>query len=170
MEPREFPGNPQPCMTADHIAPDERFMRLAIRAAERALEHGDVPVGAVVVRGSEVVGTGRNERERRGDPTAHAETLALQEASRTLGSWRLLDTALYVTLEPCAMCAGAIVLARVPRVVFGTHDPKAGAAGSVLDVLAQPRLNHRPQVQGGVLRVDCAKLLTDFFSLRRPGG
>ncbi len=157
-------------MTPDPIDPDERFMRLAIRAAERALEHGDVPVGAVVVRGSEVVGTGRNERERRNDPTAHAETLALQEASRVLGSWRLLDTTLYATLEPCAMCAGAIVLARVPRVVFGTHDPKAGAAGSVLDVLAEPRLNHRPRVQGGVLAVECAKLLADFFALRRARG
>ncbi len=146
---------------------DETFMRLAIAAAQRALEHDDVPVGAVVVRGSEVVGTGRNERERLGDPTAHAETLALREASRALGSWRLLDTTLYVTLEPCAMCAGAIVLARVPRVVFGTHDPKAGAAGSVLDVLAEPRLNHRPLVEGGVLAAECAGLLTDFFAQRR---
>ena len=146
---------------------DETFMRLAIAAAQRALEHDDVPVGAVVVRGSEVVGTGRNERERLGDPTAHAETLALREASRALGSWRLLDTTLYVTLEPCALCAGAIVLARVPRVVFGTHDPKAGAAGSVLDVLAEPRLNHRPLVQGGVLAAECAALLTGFFAGRR---
>ena len=148
---------------------DETYMRLAIEAAQGALEHDDVPVGAVVVRGSEVVGTGRNERERLGDPTAHAETLALREASRTVGSWRLLDTTLYVTLEPCAMCAGAIVLARVPRVVFGTHDPKAGAAGSVLDVLAEPRLNHRPAVEGGVLAAECAALLTDFFAQRRAG-
>ena len=147
---------------------DERFMRLAIEAAERALEHDDVPVGAVVVRDDgEVVGTGWNERERRKDPTAHAETLALQEASRSAGAWRLLQTTLYVTLEPCAMCAGAIVLARVPRVVFGTLDPKAGAAGSVLDVLAEPRLNHRPVVEGGVLAAECAALLTGFFALRR---
>ncbi len=148
-------------------SPDETFMRLAVEAARRALEHDDVPVGAVVVRGQDVVSTGRNERERLGDPTAHAETLALREASRALGSWRLLDTTLYVTLEPCAMCAGAIVLARVPRVVFGTHDPKAGAAGSVLDVLAEPRLNHRPLVEGGVLAAECAALLTDFFAQRR---
>lgn len=146
---------------------DERFMTFALRAAADALEHDDVPVGAVVVRGEEVVATGRNERERRGDPTAHAEILALQAASRELGSWRLLDTALYVTLEPCAMCAGAIVLARVPRVVWGTADPKAGAAGSVLDVLGEPRLNHRPVVQGGVRAAECAQLLRDFFAARR---
>ncbi len=106
-------------------------MRLAIREAERALEHDDVPIGAVVVRDGEVIGAGRNERELRSDPTAHAEVLALREAARALGSWRVLDSVLYVTLEPCAMCAGAIVLARVPRVVYGTIDPKAGAAGSV---------------------------------------
>jgi tRNA(adenine34) deaminase len=146
---------------------DERYMRLAIEQAERALEHDDVPVGAVVVHAGEVVGAGRNERERRGDPTAHAETLALQQAAQKRGSWRLLDTVLYVTLEPCAMCAGAIVLARVPRVVFGAADPKAGAAGSVLDVLAEPRLNHRPAVEGGVLGAECAALLTGFFAARR---
>ena len=101
-------------------------MRLAIREAERALEHDDVPIGAVVVRDGEVIGAGRNERELRSDPTAHAEILALREAARTLGSWRVLDSVLYVTLEPCAMCAGAIVLARVPRLVYGTTDPKAG--------------------------------------------
>ena len=112
------------------FAKDEYFMRLAIREAERALEHGDVPIGAVVVRDGEVIGAGRNERELREDPTAHAEVLALREAARALGSWRVLDSVLYVTLEPCAMCAGAIVLARVPRVVYGTIDPKAGAAGS----------------------------------------
>ena len=142
-------------------------MRLAIREAETALEHDDVPIGAVVVHGGEVVGAAHNERELRQDPTAHAEILALREASRALGSWRLLDCVLYVTLEPCAMCAGAIVLARVPRVVYGTTDPKAGATGSVLDVLAQPRLNHRPQVAGGLLAADCAALLTDLFVSRR---
>ena len=142
-------------------------MRLAIRAAEEALTHDDVPIGAVVVHNGEVVGAGHNERELRQDPTAHAEILALREASRVLGSWRVLDAVLYVTLEPCAMCAGAIVLARVPRVVYGTTDPKAGAAGSVLDVLGQPRLNHRPQVAGGLLASECAALLTDFFGSRR---
>jgi tRNA(adenine34) deaminase len=146
---------------------DESFMRRAIEEGRLALEHGDVPVGAVVVHQGEVVAAAHNERERRQDPTAHAETLALQQAARRRGSWRLLDTVLYVTLEPCAMCAGAIVLARVPRVVYGTADPKAGAAGSVLDVLAEPRLNHRPAVRGGVLAAECAALLTDFFAARR---
>jgi tRNA(adenine34) deaminase len=146
---------------------DEYFMRLALREAERALEHDDVPVGAVMVHGGEVVGAGHNERELRQDPSAHAEMLALREAARALGSWRLLDTVLYVTLEPCAMCAGAIVLGRVPRVVYGTADPKAGAAGSVLDVLAEPRLNHRPEVAGGLLADDCATLLRAFFASKR---
>jgi tRNA(adenine34) deaminase len=148
-------------------AMDDRWMQAAIAEARLALDHGDVPVGAVVVRDGGVVGAGHNEREHRQDPTAHAETLALQAAARRVGSWRLLDTVLYVTLEPCAMCAGAIVLARVPRVVYGTADPKAGAAGSVLDVLAEPRLNHRPAVAGGVLAHECAALLTEFFAARR---
>jgi tRNA(adenine34) deaminase len=152
----------------DHFfARDEYFMRLALREAERALEHDDVPIGAVVVREGEVIGAGHNERELRQDPTAHAEVIAMREASRALGSWRLLDAVLYVTLEPCAMCAGAIVLARVPRVVYGTPDPKAGAAGSVLDVLAEPRLNHRPEVAGGLLAAEAAALLQSFFSARR---
>ena len=142
-------------------------MRLALREAERAIEHDDVPVGAVVVHDGEVAGVGHNERELRQDPSAHAEMLALREAARTLGSWRLLDTVLYVTLEPCAMCAGAIVLGRVPRVVYGTADPKAGAAGSVLDVLGEPRLNHRPEVAGGLLAPECSALLVNFFSSRR---
>jgi tRNA(adenine34) deaminase len=146
---------------------DEWFMRLALREAERALAHDDVPVGAVVVHDGEVVGAGHNERELRGDPTAHAELIALREAARALSSWRVLDSVLSVTLEPCAMCAGAIVLARVPRVVYGTVDPKAGAAGSVLDVLAEPRLNHRPQVDGGLLADECAALLRAFFAPRR---
>jgi tRNA(adenine34) deaminase len=148
-------------------APDTRFMALAIAQARLALDHGDVPIGAVVVRGGEVLGAGHNERELLQDPTAHAEVLALRAASAAVGSWRVLDATLYVTLEPCAMCAGAIVLARVPRVVFGTIDPKAGAAGSVLDVLAEPRLNHRPAVTGGVLGAECAALLRDFFAARR---
>src|SRR6202020_55135 len=118
--------------------------------AERALDHDDVPVGAVIVHEGEVIGTAHNERELRGDPTAHAEMIALREAARSLATWRILDSVLYVTLEPCAMCAGAIVLARVPRLIYGAADPKAGAAGSVLDVLAEPRLNHRPTVSGGL--------------------
>jgi len=146
---------------------DELFMRLAIREAGRALEHDDVPVGAVVVSGGEVIGAGHNERELRQDPTAHAELLALREAARHLGSWRILESVLYVTLEPCAMCAGAIVLGRVARVVYGTADPKAGGAGSVIDVLGEPRFNHRPEVAGGLLQEECAALLVDFFSSRR---
>ena len=142
-------------------------MRLALREAEQSLEHSDVPIGAVVVQGTEVVAAAHNERELRQDPTAHAEVLALRDAARALGSWRLLDAVLYVTLEPCAMCAGAIVLARVPRVVYGTDDPKAGAAGSVLDVLAEPRLNHRPEVARGLLAGECAELLREFFASRR---
>ena len=143
------------------------WMDRAITQAKLARAVGDVPVGAVVLHGDRVVGRGHNERERRQDPTAHAELLALQQAAAALGSWRLLDTALYVTLEPCAMCAGAIVLGRVPLVVYGTPDPKAGAAGSVLDVLAEPRLNHRPEVAGGVLAQECAALLVEFFRSRR---
>jgi tRNA(adenine34) deaminase len=154
-------------VAASFFPRDEYFMRLALREAEAALEHDDVPIGAVVVREGEVIGAGRNERELRQDPTAHAEILALRDASRALNSWRVLDSVLYVTLEPCAMCAGAIVLARVPRVVYGTIDPKAGAAGSVIDVLAQPRLNHRPAVASGLLADECAALLTDFFGSRR---
>jgi tRNA(adenine34) deaminase len=148
-------------------SPDEYFMRLALREAGRALEHDDVPVGAVVVFDGEVVGVGRNERELLEDPTAHAEMLAIREAARALGSWRLLGTTLYVTLEPCAMCAGAIVLGRIPNVVYGADDPKAGAAGSVLDILAEPRLNHRPSVVGGVLAEEAAELLRTFFRSRR---
>src|SRR5690349_6702769 len=149
------------------FARDEYFMRMALREAERALGHEDVPAGAVVVREGEVIGAGHNERELREDPSAHAELLAIREAARHVGGWRLLDTVLYVTLEPCAMCAGAIVLARVPRVVYGAADPKAGAAGSVLDVLAEPQLNHRPDVAGGLLAQEGADLLRKFFGLRR---
>jgi tRNA(adenine34) deaminase len=142
-------------------------MRLALREASQAAEHDDIPVGAVVVHDGEVIGTGHNEREVRADPTAHAEMIALRAAAQAVGSWRVLDSVLYVTLEPCAMCAGAIVLARVPRVVFGTTDPKAGAAGSVLDVLAEPRLNHRPQVESGLLAQECGDVLRAFFASRR---
>jgi tRNA(adenine34) deaminase len=146
---------------------DDYFMRLALREAERALEHEDVPIGAVLVNNGEIVASAHNERELRQDPTAHAEILALREAARLAGSWRVLDTVVYVTLEPCAMCAGAIVLARVPRVVYGASDPKAGACGSVLDVLAEPRLNHRPEVAGGLLAPECGELLSAFFASRR---
>ncbi len=146
---------------------DDYFMQLALREAVRALEHDDVPIGAVLVSGGEVLAAAHNERELRQDPTAHAEVLALREAAHTAGTWRLIDTVLYVTLEPCAMCAGAIVLARVARVAFGATDPKAGACGSVLDVLGEPRLNHRPEVAGGLLAPACGGLLSDFFASRR---
>jgi tRNA(adenine34) deaminase len=142
-------------------------MRQAIELAKHAGEHGDVPIGAVVVRGEEVIGAAGNERELRGDPTAHAELLALREAAERLGGWRIEDASIYVTLEPCAMCAGAIVLARLARVVYGARDPKAGAAGSVLDVLSEPALNHNPRVTGGVMAEECAALLSSFFSTRR---
>jgi len=143
------------------------FMQLALHEAAQAPMHDDVPIGAVVVRGEEVLSAAHNERELRQDPTAHAELIALQRASAAVGSWRLLDTVLYITLEPCAMCAGAIVLARVPRVVFGAYDPKAGACGSVLDVLGEPRLNHRPDARGGVLAEESSQLLSGFFAARR---
>lgn len=143
------------------------MMRAALYQARAATEHDDVPIGAVVSIGGEVISTGRNERELLQDPTAHAEILALRRAAEAVGSWRVLDATLYVTLEPCAMCAGAIVLARVPRVVFGTTDPKAGACGSVLDVTGEPRFNHRPLVQGGLLADECGDLLREFFAARR---
>jgi len=146
---------------------DEFFMRLALREAERAAEHDDVPIGAVVVRDGEVIGAAGNQRELLGDPTAHAEILALREAASRLGGWRIADSVLYVTLEPCAMCAGAIVLARVPRVVFAATDPKAGASGSVFDITGEPRLNHRPRVDGGLLADESAAMLREFFAARR---
>src|SRR5271166_1134508 len=146
---------------------DDYFMRLALREAEHAPEHEDVPIGAVVVREGEVIAAAHNERELRQDPTAHAEIIALRGAARAAGSWRVLDSVMYVTLEPCAMCAGAIVLARVPRLVYGARDPKAGACGSVLDVLSEPRLNHRPEVSGGLLAQECGELLSGFFASRR---
>src|SRR5687767_4482884 len=154
-------------MTPIFFPRDEHFMRLALREAERALDHDDVPVGCVVAREGEVIAAAPNERELRGDPTAHCEILALREASAATGGWRLSDAVAYVTLEPCPMCAGAFVLARVSRVVYGATDPKAGAAGSVLDVLGEPRLNHRPEVAGGLLAEESSDLLRSFFESRR---
>jgi tRNA(adenine34) deaminase len=146
----------------------ERWMNAALEQARAAIAHDDVPIGAVVVSDDgRVIGRGRNERELREDPTAHAEVLALREAAAALGTWRVHDATLYVTLEPCTMCAGAIVLSRIPRVVYAATDPKAGAAGSVLDVLADRRLNHRPEVVGGVLADEAAELLRSFFRARR---
>ena len=149
-------------------ADDERRMTVAIAEARLALATGDVPVGAVVVGPDGVVtGRGHNAREATGDPTAHAELLALRQASATLGRWRLDDCTLVVTLEPCAMCAGAIVLARIPRLVVGAWDPKAGATGSVHDLVRDRRLNHRVEVVGGVLEQECGNLLRDFFAEQR---
>ncbi|HEX5711864.1 MAG TPA: tRNA adenosine(34) deaminase TadA [Solirubrobacterales bacterium] len=148
-------------------AAHEWAMGLALEQARLAEAGGDVPIGAAILRGGELLAAAGNERERRHDPTAHAEILAIRAAAAALGGWRLPSTTLYVTLEPCAMCAGAIVLARIPTVVVGTPDPKAGAAGSVLDVLAEPALNHRPEVIEGVRQEECAALLREFFAARR---
>ena len=150
-----------------YLPRDEAFMRLALREAEKALEHDDVPIGAVVVKDEQVIGAGHNERELLQDPTAHAEVLALRAASAAVGSWRVLDATLYVTLEPCAMCAGAIVLSRIPRVIYAATDPKAGAAGSVMDVLDHAALNHRPEVAGGLLADEAGAMIVDFFRSRR---
>lgn len=150
----------------------DEAVRLALVEAALAPVHGDVPVGAVVLDpAGQVIGRGHNDRERRRDPTAHAEVLALRGAAVVLGSWRLEGCTLAVTLEPCTMCAGAAVLARIARVVYGAVDPKAGAAGSLWDVLRDRRLNHRPEVVGGVLAKECGELLIEFFAAhRRPGG
>jgi len=142
-------------------------MGVALAEARQAEGHGDVPIGAAIYRDGELLARAGNERELRKDPTAHAEMLAIRAAAERLGGWRLLGTILYVTLEPCAMCAGAIVLARIPTVVFGTTDPKAGAAGTVLNVLAEPALNHRPEVVRGVRQAECAAVLQAFFASRR---
>ena len=147
---------------------DAEHMRTALVEARAAVSTGDVPVGCVVVGPTgEVVGRGHNAREATADPTAHAEVLALRDAARTLGRWRLDDCTLVVTLEPCVMCAGAIVLARIPRLVLGAWDPKAGAAGSVHDLVRDRRLNHRVEVVGGMLEAECSELLRDFFGERR---
>ena len=146
---------------------DRRFMALAIEEARACLEWDDVPIGAVVVRGGDVLSRAGNQRERLGDPTAHAEILSLREAARAIGGWRLEGCTLYVTLEPCAMCAGAVVLARVPRVVFGAIDPKAGFAGSLGDLLRDRRLNHRAEVAGGVMADESGAILRQFFRRRR---
>jgi tRNA(adenine34) deaminase len=156
-------GKPRPLF----FPRDEEFMRAALAEAARAVDHDDVPVGCVIAKDGELIAAAPNERELRQDPTAHCEILALRAAAERVGHWRLTGASIYVTLEPCAMCAGAIVLARVNRVVFGATDPKAGAAGSVLDVLAEPRLNHRPDVVGGVLADESSALLRSFFAARR---
>jgi tRNA(adenine34) deaminase len=149
---------------------DQEAMEEALALAAEAGAAGEVPVGAVAVFEGRVVGRGRNARESAHDPTAHAELLALQEAARTLSRWRLTGVTLFVTLEPCAMCAGAMVLARIDRLVFGATDPKAGAVGSLLDLSADPRLNHRFPVERGLLGDRCGEVLRAFFRARREGG
>lgn len=148
-----------------HIpAEDSRaYMRLALEQAAQSAAIGDVPIGAVLVREGTVLAQSHNHREAWQDPTAHAELIVLREGAKALGRWRLLDTTLFVTLEPCAMCLGAIILARIPRLVFGAHDAKAGACGSVLDFANNPRLNHRVEVVGGILEDECQRMLSDFF-------
>lgn len=145
-------------------------MREALALAERALESEDVPVGAIVVRGGRIVGRGYNQREKLQDPTAHAEMLALTAAAEHVGHWRLENCTLYVTLEPCAMCAGAIILARVPRLVYGALDPKAGACGSLYTITQDARLNHQVETVGGVLAGPATELLRAFFKHRRSLG
>lgn len=153
--------------TLDNPVDDAAFMRIALDEARAAGAAGDVPVGAVVVRDGVVIARDRNRREETKDPTAHAERLAITAAAAVVGAWRLEGCTLYVTLEPCAMCAGAIVLARIPRVVFGATDPKAGAGGSVCDLLRHEKLNHRASVTGGVLGAECGSILVQFFAARR---
>lgn len=149
---------------------DAHFMRLALEEALRALEHNDVPIGAVAVRGGVVIGRGHNQREADQDPTAHAEMIALRQAARAVGHWRLEGVTLYCTLEPCAMCAGAMVLARLPRLVYAAPDPKAGAGGSVLNVLQHPQLNHQVEVTAGLLADEAAAYLRAFFAQLRADG
>ena len=154
-------------MIAESADRDAALMDVALAEAAAAAAGGDVPIGAVIARDGEILARAGNERERALDPTAHAEILAIRRAAEVLGGWRLPGTTLYVTLEPCAMCAGAIVLARIPRVVFATPDPKAGACGSVLDVLGEQRLNHRPEVASGIRAEQAAEQLREFFRDRR---
>ncbi|MCC6195792.1 MAG: tRNA adenosine(34) deaminase TadA [Burkholderiales bacterium] len=147
--------------------PDERWMDEALALARTAAARGEVPVGALVVRAGVAVGRGGNTPIADSDPTAHAEIAALRDAARALGNYRLVDCVLYTTLEPCAMCAGAIFHARIARVVFGAHDPKSGVCGSVIDLFGEPRLNHHARVRGGVRAAECARLLSEFFAARR---
>ncbi|AUX94433.1 tRNA adenosine(34) deaminase TadA [Mixta gaviniae] len=146
---------------------DEYWMRHALQLARRAREQGEVPVGAVLVQGDKVIGEGWNRPIGQHDPTAHAEMMALREGGKALENYRLLDTTLYVTLEPCIMCAGAIVHSRIGRLVFGARDEKTGAAGSLVDILGHPGMNHQVKVEQGVLAEECAAMLSDFFRMRR---
>ena len=159
-------SNPTPSAVKAPLTDDDA-MQMALHQAAAAAAHGDVPIGAVVVRDGQVIAARHNERELTGDPTAHAEVLAIRDAANVVGHWRLLDCALYVTLEPCVMCAGALVNARIGRVVFGAVDPKAGAVVSLYQVCSDPRLNHRPPVVAGVRAEEAGRLLREFFASRR---
>ncbi|MHB1326321.1 MAG: tRNA adenosine(34) deaminase TadA [Thermoleophilia bacterium] len=146
---------------------NEHFMRIALNEARIAAETGEVPVGAVIERGGEVIAVAGNEREEKNDPTAHAEMIAIRKAAEKLGGWRLSGCTIYVTIEPCPMCAGAIYQARIERLIYGAPDDKAGAAGTLMDITRDPRLNHRTEVTPGVLANECAAILKEFFSSRR---
>lgn len=152
------------------LQPHERWMRAAIELARQAFDEGEVPIGAVIVHDGRIIGEGYNQRESLKDPTAHAEMIAITQAAQSLESWRLLDCTIYVTLEPCPMCAGAIVLARIPTVIYGTTDPKAGACHSLFQITDDARLNHRAAVLGGVLQPECKALLQEFFAQQRALG
>lgn len=146
---------------------DAEYMADALKQAERALDAGEVPVGAIIVRGGRIIARAFNQRETLNDPTAHAEMIAITQAAAEVGDWRLEDCTMYVTLEPCTMCSGAIVLARIPRLVFGARDPKAGACGSLYDIPRDARLNHNVQITEGILADECGGILSEFFRLRR---
>ncbi len=167
VEPNNPPRGEPPSLLLPPT--DEDFMRVAIQEALKAYEEGEVPVGAVVVHEGRVIGRGHNQRETLNDPTAHAEMLAMTAAAEALGEWRLEDCSLYVTLEPCPMCAGAIVNGRVRRVVYGAADPKAGACGTLYNLVQDSRLNHRAELQGGVLGEEAARILKSFFRECREG-
>ncbi|MBM84276.1 MAG: tRNA-specific adenosine deaminase [Planctomycetaceae bacterium] len=157
-------------MNANPLLPEEIWMRRALDQARIAFEADEVPVGAVIVHGETVIAEAHNQREMLNDPTAHAEMIAITQAAEVLGSWRLLECTLFVTLEPCPMCAGAIVQARIPTVIYGTTDPKAGACHSVYQITEDERLNHRATVMGGVLKDECRVLLQEFFAIQRSLG
>ena len=165
-----FPANDNMDRLPPDALPHEHFMRLALEEARRAMAEDEVPIGAVIVRAGRVIASAHNQREQLRDPTAHAEMIAITQAAGALQTWRLEDCTLYVTLEPCPMCAGAIVLARIPTVVYGADDPKGGAVRSLYQLLEDPRLNHRCQVVSGVLKDDCSRILSEFFLAQRTLG
>lgn len=152
------------------LQPHDDWMRSALQLARQAFEAGEVPIGAVIVHEDRIIGEGHNQREMLNDPTAHAEMIAITQAAESLGSWRLVDCTMYVTLEPCPMCAGAIVMARIPTVIYGTTDPKGGACHTLYQITDDPRLNHRATVLGGVLQPECQAILREFFAVQRAAG